>query len=92
MDCFCEFSENYGKLNIHMECYNGNAMHYTDFVLSEADTLILSNITGNDSCVSLIKFLTKNYSSGMGIIRFLSENNIVPTITEKGFTDTSSDI
>lgn len=75
-----------------MECYNGNAMHYTDFVLSNDETIILKNITGNDSLVSLIKFLTKNYTCGMSIIQFLSENNITPAVIGKGFVDTSSDI
>ena len=90
MNGFTEFFLKDGALQIHTECYNGTAMHYADYVLTKENTLLLAErLNAGDA---LIKFLTKNFSDGIGILNVLRGNAIPYVLIKKGFEDTSTDV
>ena len=90
MNGYTEFYLANGELIIHTECYNVNARHYAEYKLSEDATRQLASALATDD--EIVRYLTKKYSNGIGIMDALRENGIPYEVIGRGYEDTSTDV
>ena len=86
MEGFTTFFTQGGKTYFRVECYIGNAMHFTEYVVE--DERALRDLVGDTP----VKTLTERFSEGNGVLAFLKENGVAYKDIYKGFADTSSDV
>lgn len=90
MECFFLFDFEQSDLCFHVEYCTERAVHTADGVV--VDTKKLFSVTKTSEKGELLKYLTKDFSSGDRFFPFLRENGIEFRLTEKSYADTSSDV
>lgn len=90
MNGYTEFYYLGEDLIVHTECYHQTARHYTDCRVEKGNVEKLKRKLGCDE--DIVKFLTKRYSNGIGILDVLKENGVSYEVVERGYEDTSTDV
>lgn len=90
MESFFLFDFDEDTLRFHAEYCIERAVHTADGVV--IDTKKLSDVTGASSKEDLLRYLTREFSSGNRFFPFLTERGIDFVLTEKSYADTSSDV
>ena len=90
MNGYTEFYWNNGELIVHTECYHQTTRHYTDCKLSKENVEKLA--LALDIKEDVVKFLTKRYSAGIGILEVLKRQAIPYEVIGRGYEDTSTDV